>query len=277
MLFLTESEGKDLSLHTHTRLTALCLGLPGWASVRKVKPIWILLKQQTVSGSGIIISPLPYHPNICKSAPRCRQITTPASHNSVFYRLDALPAAQPTASMHWRLITSKRQIEYSSSQQASPLRKLMYHMGSQRWHSCLHPSNAGTWFNDPRGMQGWVGLASSFLGLPTDTHTHTRLTALCPGLPGWAGTRKLKPIWILLKQETMSGSGIHWAICKSAPRSRQLTTPAPRRSVFYRPDALPAAQPTASKHWRQMVYPLNEGIMFLCCVVVLLWLTSRHV
>jgi len=45
------------------------------------------------------------------------------------------------------------------------------------------------------------------------THTHTRLTALCPGLPGWAGTRKVKPIWILLKQETVSGSGISWDIC----------------------------------------------------------------
>ena len=33
-------------------------------------------------------------------------------------------------------------------------------------------------------------------------HTHIRLTALCPGLPGCAGTRKIKPIWILLKQET---------------------------------------------------------------------------
>ena len=53
-----------------------------------------------------------------------------------------------------------------------------------------------------------------------------------------------------MKQETVSGSGISWAICKSAPRSRQITTPAPQRSVFYRPDALPAAQPTASKHWK---------------------------
>ena len=35
-----------------------------------------------------------------------------------------------------------------------------------------------------------------------------RLTAPFPGLPGWAGTRKVKPIWILLKQETVSGSGI---------------------------------------------------------------------
>jgi len=27
-----------------------------------------------------------------------------------------------------------------------------------------------------------------------------------------------------LKQEIVSGSGISWAICKSAPRSRQITT-----------------------------------------------------
>jgi len=48
----------------------------------------------------------------------------------------------------------------------------------------------------------------------------------------------------------VSGNGISWATCKSAPRSRQTTTPVPHRSVFYRPDARPAAQPTASKHWR---------------------------
>jgi len=53
-----------------------------------------------------------------------------------------------------------------------------------------------------------------------------------------------------LKQQTVSGSGISWAICKSAPCSRQITMPASHHSVFYRPDALPAAQPTASKHWR---------------------------
>ena len=44
--------------------------------------------------------------------------------------------------------------------------------------------------------------------------------------------QKGKPIWILLKQETVSGSGISWAICKSAPCSRQITTPAPHHSVF---------------------------------------------
>ena len=85
----------------------------------------------------------------------------------------------------------------------------------------------------------------------THTHTHTRLMALCPGLPGWASTRKEKPDWILLKQETVSGSGISWAICNSAPRSRQIPHQHPTAQFFYRLDALPATQPTASKHWRQ--------------------------
>ena len=99
---------------------------------------------------------------------------------------------------------------------------------------------------------------SVYLLVTTMTHTHTRSTALFPGPHGWAGTRKVKPIWILLKQETVSVSGISWAVCKSAPHSRQITTPAPHHSVFYRPDALPAAQPTASKHWRRMVTTMSS-------------------
>jgi len=38
-------------------------------------------------------------------------------------------------------------------------------------------------------------------------HTHPFM-ALFPELPRSAGTRKVKRIWILLKQETVSGSGI---------------------------------------------------------------------
>jgi len=39
-----------------------------------------------------------------------------------------------------------------------------------------------------------------------NTHTHTQpFNGPFPGLPGGAGTKKVKPIWILLKQETVSG------------------------------------------------------------------------
>jgi len=92
--------------------------------------------------------------------------------------------------------------------------------------------------------------------------------ALFPGLLRWAGIRKAKPIWILLKQETVSVSGISWAIRKSATRSRQTTTPAPHHSVFYMPDALPVAQPTASKHWRQKALTYKVGNKAVYCRLV---------
>jgi len=65
------------------------------------------------------------------------------------------------------------------------------------------------------------------------THTHLTVFVRDSGLSGWAGTRKVKPVWILLKQETVSGSGISWDICKSAPRSRQITTPAPHPTTQF--------------------------------------------
>jgi len=91
----------------------------------------------------------------------------------------------------------------------------------------------------------------------TNTHAHTHSSMHAHPFYGpldfvwdYPGEPVPKLIWILLKQETVSGSGISRAICKSAPRPRQITTPAPHHSVFYRLDALPAAQPTVSKHWR---------------------------
>ena len=90
-------------------------------------------------------------------------------------------------------------------------------------------------------------------------HTHP-FNGLFSGTTRRASTRKVKPIWILLKQETVSGSGISWAIRKSAPCSRQVTMPATHHSVSYRPDALPATQPTASKHWRDVTAALKRVI-----------------
>ena len=111
--------------------------------------------------------------------------------------------------------------------------------GSALWYTCLmiagRPDNdmplAGALLNDFAACicsTGTIVHTSSYR-LHLSVHTHTHLAALFPGLPRWAGTRKVEP---------------------TAPRSRQITMPAPHHSVFYRPDALPAAQPTASKHWR---------------------------
>jgi len=68
----------------------------------------------------------------------------------------------------------------------------------------------------------------------------------CQSTEGNKLVSKLTAIY-LLKQGTVSGSGISRAVCKSALRTRKITTPAPHYSVFYRPDALPAAQPTVQR------------------------------
>ena len=81
-------------------------------------------------------------------------------------------------------------------------------------------------------------------GTRFNTDTHARLTALFRDYHYQKGKTNLD----FTEARDVSGSGISWAIHKSAPHPRQITTPAPHLSVFYRPDALPAAQPTASKH-----------------------------
>jgi len=88
-----------------------------------------------------------------------------------------------------------------------------------------------------------------------DTYTHP-FNGPLSGTTRVSRYQNGKPMWILLKQETVSGSGISWAICKSAPLSRQITTPAPHHSVFTgRMPFLPPNQQRQSsegnKHWRQ--------------------------
>jgi len=95
----------------------------------------------------------------------------------------------------------------------------------------------------------------------THTHTHTQpfycSAGICPGLPGWAGTRKVKPERV--NQSGFTGardSEWQWHLLgyMQVCTSSQTTTPTSHLSVFYRADALPAAQPTASKHWRSLYY-----------------------
>ena len=83
-------------------------------------------------------------------------------------------------------------------------------------------------------------------------NSDTRLTALFPGLPRWASTRKVNQsgfYWSKRQWVAMASAG-PYASLHLAPDRQPHQHPT---SHFHRPDALPAAQPTASKHWRQSI------------------------
>ena len=77
-------------------------------------------------------------------------------------------------------------------------------------------------------------------------YTHPFNSLFFRDYPGEPVPERKKPIWILLKQETASGSGISWAImqvCTSLQTDNHASTPTQFLQVG---DALPAAQPTSS-------------------------------
>ena len=85
-----------------------------------------------------------------------------------------------------------------------------------------------------------------FVTVSLKSHSHTCLTALFPGLPGWAGTRKVKSIWIFteaIDSEWQWHQLGHMQVCTSLQTDYHASTPP---LCFYRPDVLPAAQPTVS-------------------------------
>jgi len=79
------------------------------------------------------------------------------------------------------------------------------------------------------------------------THTHP-FNGPLSGTTWVSWYHKSKTSMDLWEQETVSGIDISWVICKSTPRPRHTTMPTSHHSVFYRLDALPAAQLGASKH-----------------------------
>jgi len=110
----------------------------------------------------------------------------------------------------------------------------------------------------------------------THAHTHTHTTIL---RSSWILSRttqvsrhqKGKTNLDLLEQEIVSGSGISWAIWKSAPWHSHINHASiSPLSFFYRSDALSAAQPTESKHWRLE----SSSKLFRNCVVWMFLLES---
>jgi len=92
-MWSTRSGTQNTHTHTHTHLLYGSLEfVRDYPGEPVPEPIWILLEQDS---EWQWWSAGPY-------APRPRQITMPAPHQSVFYRPDALLATQTTASMQWR-------------------------------------------------------------------------------------------------------------------------------------------------------------------------------
>ena len=118
-----------------------------------------------------------------------------------------------------------------------------------------------------RQKNAWQFLLNIDLHTPYRHYTHP-FSGPLSGTTQGSRYQKGETIWILLKQESVSGSGISWTICKSAPRSRQITTPAPHYSAFTgRMLFLPPNQQRQSTEGNCVVYK------YFCywCRIVVLW------
>jgi len=78
------------------------------------------------------------------------------------------------------------------------------------------------------------------------------------------------------KQEMVSGSGISWAICKSASHSREITMPAPHHSVFLQAGC-PSCCPTNSiKALKVLVKHKINSTQILGFILICLYFTTGH-
>ena len=101
----------------------------------------------------------------------------------------------------------------------------------------------------------FVNIQSFISTVKRHPYTHTRLTALFPGPPGWAGTRKVKPIWILLKQDSewqWHQLG-HMQVCISLQTDNHASTP-PLKFFTGRMPFLPPNQQCQSTEGTEVVF-----------------------
>ena len=173
-----------------------------------------------------------------------------------FYRPDALSDAQPTVSKHWR----EQTLGKNCGMLTFPAESL------QNLHSAHRVMQSGAVepFR-PRNLVSFGILAPKisysalywccFMTKLRTVPPHAPAVFQCLwwikkksrvlllslfnslGQPGWACTRKVKPVWMDLNEARDDGilgcSGISWTICKqSAPCCRQITTPTCHHSIF---------------------------------------------
>ena len=107
------------------------------------------------------------------------------------------------------------------------------------------------------------------------THTHNRFTALFPGPPGWASTRR-ELLDIMVQGKINRGRHTNHLAGRHSILTNQCPSP-PFPPFFYRLDALRAAQSTVSKHWRQLAhsdYGEDARVLLngVTCTVSVSWL-----
>ena len=203
-----------------------------------------------MSGSGISWA-------TCKSAPRSRQTTTPALHYSVFYRPDALPTAQnriktANTTITWACFFAVETFECPMGY----ARCYASRQCSLDYFFCDGEDDCDVGTDEDPAICCTYEFCSIY-AQHTHTYTYTNpFNAPFQGLPGWAGTRKVKPTWILLKQETVSGSGITWAmqVCTSLQTDNHASTP----PLSFLQAGCPSCRPTNSvKALKTPIYAQN--------------------
>ena len=137
---------------------------------------------------------------------------------------------------------------------ASPLGNSHHHQIYQCCLTCLvtfWPRHLhGLW---PRCQESIVCLTCHLnrnILLQNQTHL-VCITVVLPGLPGWAGSRKVNKsgfYWSKRQWVAVASAGPHASLHLAPDRQ---PCQHPTTQFFYIPDALPAAQPTALKHWWQ--------------------------
>ena len=130
-----------------------------------------------------------------------------------------------------------------------------------RWYNRSNPKHTSS-IHRPSSVTGQPYTSRSYrCPCSPSTHTHP-FNGPFPGLPRWASTRKVKPIWILLKQETVSAIVTSWAIHKSAPRFRQITMPAPPPLSFLQAGC-PSCRPTKQHQRTEGTFSYNTRCLIL--------------
>jgi len=203
---------------------------------------------------------------VCTSHQTDNHASTPPL---IFYRPDALPATQPTASKHWR------------PTQNTYCPKSWEWNAFSKWHA-MSP----IWdFLDTMLCMLWsrsllkLITCHTFWSLYTIIkHTHTHLTALFPGLPRSAGEQvsryqkgKTNLDFSEARDSKWQWHQLGYMRLHLAPDRQPHQHPT--TLFFYRPDTLPATQPTVSKHWTQIIHYYKSKQKWVLTLIIN-WLQS---